>query len=62
MKIKVNKKKCIGCGTCVGLCPEVFEFGPDGKAQIKAGADLEKNKKAVAEAVDFCPAQAVEEE
>ncbi|NIQ06100.1 MAG: ferredoxin [Candidatus Korarchaeota archaeon] len=34
MKVVVDEETCIGCGTCVGLCPEVFELGSDGKAYI----------------------------
>ena len=31
----VDKKKCIGCGTCVAICPVgAISFGSDGKAQI----------------------------
>ncbi|PIR71424.1 MAG: ferredoxin, partial [Candidatus Nealsonbacteria bacterium CG10_big_fil_rev_8_21_14_0_10_37_25] len=42
--VKVNKEKCIGCGLCSNLCPEVFELAEDGKAKVKENADLEKNK------------------
>ena len=31
----VNKEKCIGCGTCVAICPVgAISFGEDGKAEI----------------------------
>ncbi|HCG57902.1 MAG TPA: ferredoxin [Clostridiales bacterium] len=31
----VNPKICIGCGTCVAICPvEAISFGKDGKAVI----------------------------
>ena len=43
-KIKVDKQKCLGCGLCINLCPEVFEL-KDGKSQVKEKVDLEKNKK-----------------
>ena len=29
MNLKVNKDKCIGCGQCVSLCEEVFDFDDD---------------------------------
>jgi ferredoxin len=44
MSYKVNKEKCIGCGYCVSVCPEVFELGEDGKSKIKKDADFEKIK------------------
>ena len=31
----VDKKKCIGCGTCVSICPvEAISFDENGKAKI----------------------------
>lgn len=34
MKIKVDKEKCIGCGTCAALCPDCFNLGEDGKSEV----------------------------
>lgn len=34
-KIKQEHEKCIGCGTCVALCPENWEMRDDGKAWPK---------------------------
>ena len=41
MKVKVDKSKCISCGVCISLCPDVFEFGDDGKSQVKTDAKFE---------------------
>ncbi len=31
----INSKKCIGCGTCLAICPvEAIKFNQEGKAQI----------------------------
>ncbi len=31
----VNKNKCIGCGSCISICPvEAIDFDDDGKAKI----------------------------
>lgn len=31
----IDKNKCIGCGSCISVCPvEAISFGEDGKAQI----------------------------
>jgi len=35
MKVKIDKSKCLGCGSCVSLMPEMFEVSDDGLAQIK---------------------------
>jgi len=34
-KFKVNQEVCIGCGTCISLCPECFELNEEGKSQVK---------------------------
>jgi ferredoxin len=52
--VKINKKKCIGCGTCVSICPQVFEMEGD-KAKVKAQKDIP----CVKEAIDSCPADAI---
>ena len=69
MHIKVNQK-CIGCGTCTVISPEVFEMEPDGKSYVKKeylrNPDkivsnpqlLDKIKKAV----ESCPVGAIEVE
>lgn len=41
-KYILNKKKCIGCGTCVATCPEATELGEDGKAKITSQEKLEQ--------------------
>lgn len=33
--VKVDKEKCIGCGACAAICPDVFEMGTDGKSNVK---------------------------
>jgi ferredoxin len=37
MKIKtwINKDTCIGCGTCIAVAPEIYEFDSDGKSKAK---------------------------
>lgn len=57
-KVKVDQDKCMGCGLCASICPEVFEL-KNGKSQVKEKADLEKNEDCVKEAMDSCPAQAI---
>lgn len=57
-KVKIDKQKCLGCGVCISLCPEVFEL-KDGKSEIKEKVDLEKHKNCIKEAIDSCPVQAI---
>jgi ferredoxin len=55
--VKVDKKKCIGCGLCVSICEEVFKLDNDGKAEVKA----QKKLPCVKEAKDSCPVSAITE-
>jgi ferredoxin len=48
---------CAACGTCVEICPEVFELEGD-LASIKQDADLSLDDKIV-EAADACPVEAI---
>ena len=34
MNLKVNQDKCIGCGQCVNICEDVFNFNDDGLAEV----------------------------
>lgn len=57
MKIKIDKEKCIGCQSCASICPEVFEMGEDGKAQVKKDAQLKA--KCVDQAKNSCAVEAI---
>lgn len=35
MKVTVDEEKCIGCGTCEGLCPQCFTV-ENGISKVKA--------------------------
>ena len=59
MNVKVDKEKCIGCGTCVSLAGAVFLMTDDGKAGVIAGADLEANAAQINQAKDACPVAAI---
>lgn len=59
---KVNQDACIGCGTCVSLCSEVFELQDDNKSHVMKGVDYSKHKDCIKEAIDVCPVQAISEE
>lgn len=48
---------CVACGTCVEICPEVFELEGE-LASIKQDADLSLDKKII-EAAEACPVEAI---
>lgn len=56
MKVKVDEEKCIGCGACVSVCPDVFEMGNNGKSHAKK-EECELN--CCEEAKDVCPVDAI---
>jgi len=68
MKIRLDREKCIGCGSCVVVCPKYFDLDPDGRAKLKGGiANKEKTHEeltissieCIQNAVDCCPSQAI---
>lgn len=52
--VKVDKEKCIGCGACVAICPDMFGL-KDGKSFVK-DEKADCDAKAAAEA---CPTSAI---
>lgn len=56
-RIKVDQNFCIGCGTCVALCPQVYQLNNQGKAEVKEKANYSACE--IQETVDSCPAGAI---
>lgn len=51
-KISHDRKKCIRCGICASVCPEMFEISKkDGRATLKNSKEM----KCAEEAADVCP-------
>ena len=57
IKIEQDASKCIGCGSCVSVCPENWEMGDDGKAKPKK-TELDEAGCNQA-AADACPVQCI---
>lgn len=53
----VDKDCCIGCGTCVALCPNVFQLKDDGKSDVVDAAGAPEAE--VQKAIDSCPVQCI---
>ena len=53
--IKVNKEKCIGCGLCQSICPEVFEINDEAKSKVIN----QKESSCIKEAIESCPVVAI---
>ncbi|MFQ6020638.1 MAG: ferredoxin [Candidatus Aenigmatarchaeota archaeon] len=56
MKPEVDKEKCIGCGACAAICPEVFEI-KNGKSHVKNPDACDSCD--CKEAADSCPVNAI---
>ena len=52
--VSIDAEKCIGCGACIAVCPDMFEL-KDGKSIIK-DADAKCDIK---QAIEICPVQAI---
>jgi ferredoxin len=67
MKIKVERPKCISCGSCAAVCPEFFELEDNGLAHLKnskkdsAGNEESevKDPGCARDAADVCPVQII---
>lgn len=58
MTAYVNEK-CIGCGMCTSICPEVFSM-TDESVAIASGEILADQETAAQEAAESCPVGAIE--
>lgn len=55
--IFVDPNLCLGCGTCVAIAPEAFEFAEDGKSQYKSGHKYDDQT--IEDAIEACPVGAI---
>ena len=60
MKYKVIHEACIGCGSCVSISPEVFEFDDEGYAKVKENVQLtDELIEHTTDAMNSCPTNAI---
>lgn len=62
MKLKIAKEKCLGCGMCVGINSDIFDFDDDGLAKVNNDNINDENEEEAEEAVNSCPVGAIEKE
>lgn len=59
MKIRVDQNKCISCGLCTTIAPEIFQLDlKTNKAQVTK--QPKKMTEEIKRAINDCPVQAIE--
>ena len=56
-KLFVNKEACIGCGACVAIDSEHFDFGEDNLSEVISNENIESDL--VKNAMASCPTSAI---
>lgn len=57
MSIVINEEECVGCESCVELCPQVFALNEAGDKAVVL--DSESTAECVDEAIDNCPSGSI---
>jgi ferredoxin len=57
--VEVDKKKCISCATCTGVCPNNFKIGPDGKSMVLHKEISDKELTGCKSAAECCSGNAI---
>ena len=58
MKVKVDEETCVGCGTCVEVCPQLLEMVGE-KAVAKTEIVPPELEGLCKDAADSCPVAAI---
>ena len=61
MRVEVDQDLCISCGSCVDVCPEVFQWNDDEKAYSVVDEVPLEQEDTANEAVEGCPTNAIKE-
>ena len=56
--VKIDNTKCIGCGACVAIAPDTFDFDDEGLSKV-INDTLTEDAKSACEA---CPVEAISTE
>jgi len=56
-KICVNEEQCIGCGACVAIDPEHFDFNDNGLSSVISNENLDSAN--LTSAIESCPTGAI---
>lgn len=59
MNVTIDDKKCIGCGLCASMCPEVFGTAKGGKACVIEETVSPDAVDYCIQAMELCPMEAI---
>ena len=59
MKVSVDFDNCASTGSCMQVCPEVFEVRSDGYLYVLIENPGEELREKVEQAADLCPTAAI---
>ncbi len=58
MRVRVDEEACVGDGTCVDICPEIFEM--NGEVAVTKMTDVPAKFEGLCrDAADACPVEAI---
>ncbi len=58
MRVRVDEDACVGDGSCVSICPEIFEMEGE-VAKTKMDEVTKELEASCREAADVCPVEAI---
>ncbi len=58
-KLHLDSDKCIGCGLCVNLNEEYFDFNDEGISIVKNENVNEEDKPSLLDTIESCPTGAI---
>lgn len=56
--VYIDEDECIGCGSCVEICPEVFEMDSDTDKAVVIKSEGGPEDE-IQEAIDTCPVECI---
>jgi ferredoxin len=58
MKVIIDEEACIGCGSCLEVCPDVFRMNEE-KEKAEVVSVPEDSEECIEEAIDTCPVSCI---
>ncbi|HMK64523.1 MAG TPA: ferredoxin [Thermodesulfobacteriota bacterium] len=58
MKVIIDEEACIGCGSCVEVCPDIFRMNEE-KEKAEIVSVPEGSEECIEEAMDTCPVSCI---